>query len=86
MPDDIVRASKVAQWGNSAAVRLPAAVLERAHINQDDQLELVARDGEIILRRKRPRVTLDDLLARYDPKKHRHELMLDGPPVGAETI
>jgi Growth regulator len=86
MPNDVVRASRIAQWGNSAAIRLPAAVLEHAHLSADDPVELAARDGEIIIRRQRPRVTLDDLLARYDPEKHRHDLLVDDPPVGRETI
>lgn len=33
----------------------------------------------------RPRVTMAELLAKFDPEKHRHELMLDGAPVGTET-
>lgn len=29
---------------------------------------------------------LGELLAGFDPEKHRHELMLDGDPAGAESI
>ncbi len=30
--------------------------------------------------------TLNDLLVRFDPAKHTHELLLDGEPMGQETI
>ncbi|MGQ9366887.1 AbrB/MazE/SpoVT family DNA-binding domain-containing protein [Azospirillum sp. ST 5-10] len=86
MPDDTVRTGKIARWGNSAAVRLPAAVLEQARMGTDDAVEVVARDGEIVIRRQRPRVTLDDLLTRFNPEKHRHDLILDAPPIGRETL
>jgi antitoxin component of MazEF toxin-antitoxin module len=81
----IVKSSKVAQWGHSAAVRLTTAALEEAHFHIDDPVEVVAADGEIIIRRARPRVRLEDLLARFDPEKHRHDPMLDDEPVGRET-
>jgi antitoxin MazE len=86
MSDAIVRTSKIARWGNSAAVRLPTAALEQARLQVDEPVEIVARDGEVVIRRQRPRVTLDDLLSRYDPEKHRHELITDDAPVGRETL
>jgi antitoxin MazE len=81
----IVKLGRVAQWGNSAAVRLTTATLEEAHLHIDDAVELIAGDGEIIIRRPRPRVRLEDLLAKFDPEKHRHEPMLDDEPIGRET-
>ncbi len=36
-------------WGNSRAVRLPAKAIEMAGLTEDDELEVVAEDGEIIL-------------------------------------
>ena len=30
--------------------------------------------------------TLDVLLARFDPEKHKHELLMDDEPMGQETI
>lgn len=86
MPKAFVKPSRIAQWGNSAAVRLSASMLERANLHRDDAIDIIARDDEIIIRRQVPHLSLDDLLARFDPKKHRHDLMLDAPPVGRETI
>ena len=46
--------SKLIQIGNSRGVRLPVELIERAGLN--DELELIARDGEILIsNRLRPR-------------------------------
>ena len=81
----VTHTTKLARWGNSAAIRLSSAMLEAAALEVDDPVELVARDGEVIIRRPRPQVRLDDLLARFDPDKHRHEPILDDAPAGRES-
>ncbi len=81
----ITRPGKVAQWGNSAAIRIGAAVLEHAHLSLGDIVEVIAGEDEIIIRRQRPRVTMAELLAQFDPATHRHDTALDVDPVGTET-
>ena len=81
----LIKSGEVAQRGNGAAVRIGAAALERAHLQVDDPVEIVARDGEIVIRRQRPRVTMASLLARFDPELHRHDLQFDDEPIGSET-
>jgi len=54
-------------------------------LHVDDPVELVFREGEVIIRRPRPQVRLDDLLARFDPDRHRHEPILDSAPAGRES-
>ncbi|MDB5402701.1 MAG: hypothetical protein QOD93_3492 [Acetobacteraceae bacterium] len=85
MPEVLIRPSKVAQWGNSAAVRIGTAALERAHLHVDDPVDIIANDDEIVIRRQRPRVTMAELLAQFDPLKHRHDLAFDIEPGGTET-
>ena len=85
MDDVVTRPSKIALWGNSAAVRIGAAVLARAHFAVSDPVDIIASDDEIIIRRKRPAVTMAELLANFDPEKHRHDVSLDVEPVGVET-
>ena len=85
MADVITRSSKIAQWGNSAAVRIGSAVLERAHLTVSDPVDIIASDDEIVIRRKRPAVTMAELLANFDPEKHRRDVSLDVDPVGIET-
>jgi hypothetical protein len=51
----------------------------------DDAVDVIARDDEIVIRRQQPRVTMTELLARFDPAKHRRGLQLDVEPAGTET-
>ncbi|MBV9756399.1 MAG: AbrB/MazE/SpoVT family DNA-binding domain-containing protein [Alphaproteobacteria bacterium] len=85
MSEPPIPSCKVAKWGNSAAVRLPVRALERAGLAVGDAVEVVAREDAILLRRRRPRVALDELLARFDPAKHRGDPLLDDAPTGTET-
>ena len=80
----------VKKWGNSAAVRIPAAVLEAAHVDLDQVVDVREEAGRIIIEpvRARPRYTLDELVAQCDPKKRlsREEReWIDAPPVGREA-
>ncbi len=85
MTESLVRPSKIAQWGNSAAIRLGAAMLEHVHLQMDDAVDVIACGDEIIIRKQRPHVTMAELLAKFDPEKHRHDLAFDIEPAGSET-
>ncbi len=76
---DLIRPAKVAQWGGSAAVRISTAALERAQMQLNDPVYVIAREGEIIIRRQRPKVSMSELLARFEPDKHRHTLAFEAP-------
>lgn len=85
MSDPSIPSARVSKWGNSAAVRLPARALERAGLAVGDAVEVIARDEAILIRRRRPRVTMDELLAGFDPAEHRRDPLLDDVPIGSET-
>lgn len=42
---------KVAKWGNSLAVRLPAAVVEAMGLQEGDEVQINAADGQLTLQR-----------------------------------
>ncbi|WP_102108301.1 AbrB/MazE/SpoVT family DNA-binding domain-containing protein [Oceaniglobus roseus] len=42
---------QVAKWGNSLAVRLPAALARELGLKEGDQVELVAGEGALTVRR-----------------------------------
>ena len=42
---------QVSKWGNSLAVRLPAAVVEALDLKEGDQIDLVKDDGQVKVRR-----------------------------------
>lgn len=44
---------RIAKWGNSLAVRLPAALVEALHLQEGDDIEIhIADDREWAVRRK----------------------------------
>lgn len=75
----------VKKWGNSAAVRIPAAVMQAARINLDDAVEVREEGGRIVIERVRdPNSDLAAMIARITPE-NRHEESDFGPPQGAEV-
>ena len=53
---------QVAKWGNSLAVRLPAAVVEALELKAGDEVEIVKADSESLTLEKRDR--REDFLRR----------------------
>jgi antitoxin MazE len=59
MPDH----THVSKWGNSLAVRIPRAIVTEARLAEGDRLSFdLAGDGSIVLRSKRHRYSLDQLV------------------------
>ncbi len=74
----------VRKWGNSAAVRIPAATLEAAGLKADDPVEVREENGRIVIEKVRPHpVTLEWLLEDLKPEQV-HEEMDFGRPIGKE--
>lgn len=51
------------KWGNSPAVRIPAAVMQSAQLHLNQAVDVRAEDGRIIIEPLAPAYTLDGLLA-----------------------
>lgn len=45
---------QVARWGNSLAVRLPAAVVEALGLREGDDIEIVVDDPRVFAIRRKP--------------------------------
>ncbi len=74
----------VKKWGNSAAVRIPALVLQAAHLALDDIVEIREEQGRIVIVPVRPKVyKLDDLLQGITAQ-NLHQAIDFGPPQGNE--
>ena len=77
---------QISRWGNSAAVRLPRAILDDLRLAPGSEVEMWVEGREMRLRAA-PSTTsyrLEDLLAQIDPR-YIPELE-EWPPVGAEII
>ncbi len=76
----------VQQWGNSLAVRIPAAVARSARFVVGQPVELsVGEDGVLVRAAGTPKLTLAQKLTAFDPIRHSGEAMAVRP-VGREVL
>lgn len=74
----------IKKWGNSAAIRIPAAILEATRLRLDESVEIREEEGRIIIEPAGKKTyDIDELVAKITPE-NRHELIDFGPPVGKE--
>jgi antitoxin MazE len=74
----------VKKWGNSAAVRIPASVMEAADFRLEDLVDVSEEKGRIIVKRvQSKRHDLNDLIGRIT-KQNLHEPVDFGPSQGKE--
>ena len=75
--------AEIQKWGNSGAVRLPAAVMKQVNVRLGDRLKLQVEDGKIVLTPAPLEYCLEDLVAGITPK-NRHAAVDFGATVGRE--
>lgn len=77
--------SKIQQWGNSLALRIPKPFAEEAGLSRHAEIELKLVDGRIeILPVEEPQQTLEELLAEVT-EDNLHSELDTGPAVGKEV-
>jgi len=75
----------VKKWGNSAAVRVPAAVLRAAHLELDEVVEVREESGRVVIEPvNRKEYDLDELVKQIT-SRNRHEEIDFGQPAGKEV-
>jgi antitoxin MazE len=75
----------VKKWGNSAAVRMPASVMEAARLHLDDTVDVREEDGRIIIEPLRQRFDLEEMVAAITAENV-HAAVDFGPAVGMELL
>lgn len=73
----------VKKWGNSAAVRLPAKVLNAAQVGIEQRVEVRVEGRRIVIEPALEEDNLDTLLAQITSENIHHEVSF-GPPKGKE--
>ena len=76
--------TKIGRWGNSLALRIPAAFAEDAALTDGATVELTLVDGEIRITPVHLEPRLDELLASITDE-NRHDETDWGKPVGGEV-
>jgi antitoxin ChpS len=76
--------------GGSIMLAVPPALLEVLHLQPGAKVGLAVHSGRLVVEpRARPRYTLDELLARCNPKARRtrkEKEWLDNKPAGRELL
>lgn len=76
----------VKKWGNSASVRIPAAIMAAAHVRLDDVVDVHEENGRIIIEPVRPHAYNLQTLLDGITAENRHDAVDFGKPVGKETF
>jgi len=78
----------IQKWGNSQGVRLPKTILDELFLQENDQVEIVAENDSIIIkkatRKRRAKKSLEELFAYYKGD-YKCEEWDTGKPVGKEV-
>lgn len=76
----------VQKWGNSLAIRIPVALAGQIEVGDGTEVEMVVREGELVVRPKRiPALSLRELLVDCKPSQLHGEMDF-GENVGREVI
>jgi antitoxin MazE len=79
-----VRAT-VRKWGNSAAVRIPSAVLKATRLDLDEPVDVREEAGRIVIEPVRKKMYVLDELLKGITSKNRHEAADFGRALGKEA-
>jgi antitoxin MazE len=73
----------IVKWGNSQGIRLPKAILEEAHLKEDEKVEIVVDCGQLIIKKQDILScnTLEELFAGFSGEYERLDIDW-GNPVG----
>jgi antitoxin MazE len=76
----------IKKWGNSASVRIPAAIMEAAHLTLDAPVDVREEEGRIIVEPiQTPTYDLDHLLSGVTAENIHAEVDF-GAPMGKEAL
>jgi len=75
----------VKKWGNSAAVRIPAAIMEATRLDVDAAVDVREEAGRIVIEPVRHKTYDLRKLVKKITADNRHEAVDFGPAVGREA-
>jgi antitoxin MazE len=71
MLEEIMVQAVVGRWGKSLAIRLPREVAKAVGISAGERVDIAAHDGNIVIRRALPHLTLEELFRGKSPEEWR---------------
>jgi len=76
--------AQLVKWGNSQGVRIPKAVVEKARLQEGDELEIHVEEGRITIAPLSPKLTLESLVMGIT-RKNRHPEQEWSKAIGKEV-
>ena len=56
--------AKIKKWGNSLGVRIPKTIIDKAKLDENSEVEIEHKNGNIIIMPIRKKYSLDQLLKK----------------------
>jgi len=75
----------VKKWGNSAAVRIPASVMQATRLDLDEVVDVREEAGRIVIEPVRQKTYDLDTLLKGITSNNQHDAVDFGPAVGKEV-
>jgi len=76
----------IKKWGNSASVRIPAAIMQAAHLELDETVDVREESGRVVIEpTQRNEYDLAELVERIT-SDNLHEEVDFGRPLGKEAL
>jgi antitoxin MazE len=76
----------VKKWGNSASVRIPAAIMQAAHLDLDDAVDVREESGRIVIEPAQHKEYDLTELVKGITRENLHDEADFGKPVGKEAL
>lgn len=54
------------KWGNSQGVRLPKIIIKNLDFNENDEIEIIATNDSIILKKTKPKIKRKSINERFE--------------------
>ena len=78
--------SVIKKWGNSASIRIPSSIMEAAHLDVEDSVEIIEEAGRIVIDPVRNReYDLSQMLSNIAPENIHDEVNF-GIATGKELL
>ena len=77
--------TKIQKWGNSLGLRIPRSFAAEAQVEEGATVDLSVENGQLLVRRLRPRKYSLNALLRKVTRRNRHGEAATGRAVGREV-
>ena len=75
MRSELYMSTTIQKWGNSLGIRIPSQIAESIAVSQGSEVDLIVSDDHtLIIRPRKKKPTLEELLAQCQPENRHDEI------------